>query len=213
MMKRRRFLFWIGFGLFNLADRFHLVGLDRLAAAAMRLADPQPTGPPSSGSLTDPPEHWVAAENSAWYWFEREHYIGGRWKLTGVTTPVSKENGQPLTGRTGYLDESFVPAEMRLGSQATGADDANDHSLEATDHQPDPARRARHGRPPSKWLRSLTADELRIWFKTIDTPEAGVEGVTYWTHLTRDHFFDPTKIAGLTTDEQAKLHAAAHYGY
>ena len=212
-MKRRRFLFWISFGLFNLADRFQIVGLDRLAAAAMRLADPQPSGSSSSNSATDPPEHWVAAENTAWNWFEREHYVGGRWKLTGVTTPISKETGLPLTGRTGYLDESLVPAEMRLGSQATGAEDSSDRSLETTEHEPDPARRARHGRPPSKWLRSLKADELRIWLKTIDPPEAGVEGVTYWTHLTRDHFFDPTKIAGLTTDEQAKLHAAAHFGY
>jgi hypothetical protein len=44
MMKRRRFLFWISFGLFNLADRFQIVGLDRLAAAAMRLADPKTSG-------------------------------------------------------------------------------------------------------------------------------------------------------------------------
>jgi len=212
-MRRRRFLFWIGFGLFNLADRFHLVGLDRLAAAAMRFADPQPSGPQPSNSLMDAPEHWVDAENDGWHWFEREHYIDGRWKLTGITTPVNKETGQPLAGRVGYLDESLVPAEMRLGGQSADADDANDHSLEAVVHQPDPARRARHGRPPSKWLRSLNADELRIWLKTITPPEAGVEGVTYWTHLTRDHFFDPTKIAGLTTDEQAKLHAAAHYGY
>jgi hypothetical protein len=74
-------------------------------------------------------------------------------------------------------------------------------------------RRARHGRPPSRWLRSLHADELRIWLKTIDVPEAGVSGMTFWEHLTRDHFFDPGRIAGLTVDEQAKLHAAAHHGY
>jgi hypothetical protein len=74
-------------------------------------------------------------------------------------------------------------------------------------------RRARHGRPPSKWLRSLKADELRIWLKTIEVPEAGVEGMTYWEHLTRDHSFDPERIEGLTIDEQAKLHAAAHFGY
>jgi hypothetical protein len=37
--------------------------------------------------------------------------------------------------------------------------------------------------------------------------------MTYWTHLTRDHFFDPEKIEGLTEAEQAKLHAAAHDGY
>jgi len=82
MMKRRRFLFWISFGLFNLADRFQIVGLDRLAAAAMRLADPQPSGSSSSNSATDPPEHWVAAENTAWNWFEREHYVGGTQAIT-----------------------------------------------------------------------------------------------------------------------------------
>ncbi len=74
-------------------------------------------------------------------------------------------------------------------------------------------RRARHGRPPSRWLRSLRADELRTWLKTIDVPEAGVEGMTYWEHLTRDHFFDPQRIAGLNKAEQARLHAAAHFGY
>jgi hypothetical protein len=74
-------------------------------------------------------------------------------------------------------------------------------------------RQARHGRPPSKWLRSLNADELRIWLKTIEVPEAGVSGMTFGEHLTRDHSFDPAKIEGLLEDEQAKLHAAAHYGY
>jgi hypothetical protein len=57
------------------------------------------------------------------------------------------------------------------------------------------------------------ADELRVWLKTIDPPEADVSGMTFWTHLTRDHSFEPRKIAGLTEDEQAKLHGAAHYGY
>ena len=81
------------------------------------------------------------------------------------------------------------------------------------DGQPDPARRALEGRPPSQWLRSLEAEEIRIWLKTIEVPEFGVSGVTFSIHLTRDHFFDANKIEGLTVDEQAKLHAAAHYGY
>ncbi len=51
-------------------------------------------------------------------------------------------------------------------------------------------RRARHGRPPSRWLRSLHSDELRVWLKTIEVPEAGVEGMTFWEHLTRDHSFN-----------------------
>src|SRR5262245_57793588 len=135
-MKRRRFLFWVGFGLFSLADRFHITGLDRLAAAAMRLADPQPSNPTPSNSFADLAAHLSPAENNACYWFEREHYIDGRWKLTGITTPISKETGRPLGDQAGYLDESLVPAEMRLGNQRAGEDDPNDRSLEATDHQP-----------------------------------------------------------------------------
>lgn len=79
--------------------------------------------------------------------------------------------------------------------------------------EPHPNRLARHGRPPSQWLRSLEADELRVWLKTIEVNEAGVSGMTYWVHLTRDHYFDPVKIEGLTIDEQSLLHAAAHAGY
>ena len=42
---------------------------------------------------------------------------------------------------------------------------------------------------------------------------AGVEGMTYLMHLTRDHSFDEQNVASLTIAEQAKLHAAAHHGY
>jgi hypothetical protein len=102
-----------------------------------------------------------------------------------------------------------VPVDLRVWDEKDG-----DALLgEAGEHLPDPKRRARHGRPPSKWLRSLHADELRIWLKTIDVPVAGVEGMTFWTHLTRDHFFIAAHIEGLSVDEQAKLHAAAHWGY
>ena len=168
---------------------------------------------PAATDETAAPEHWTAASNRTWRWFERENYVDGRWKLTGITTPIDKQTGQPYTGKTGYLDESLAPVEMRLANQAASPAEAADDTAEREDHQPDPVRRARHGRPPSKWLRSLHADEIRIWLKTIEVPEAGVSGMTYWTHLTRDHFFDPDKIAGLTIDEQAKLHGAAHFGY
>ena len=206
-MKRRRFLFWVSFGLFGLAEKLHFDGLDRLAAAAMRLADAD-----SAASPTDTPEHWTMAENSTWRWYERENFSRGRWKVTGITTPMNKNTGQYVTGRTGYLDESLVPADMRTDEHSP-VDDDSDGKVEPPPHAPDATRIARHGRPPSKWLRSLNADELRIWLKTIDVPEAGVEGMTYWTHLTRDHYFHPRKIAGLTEDELAKLHAAAHAGY
>ncbi|HTQ37943.1 MAG TPA: hypothetical protein VMJ32_02885 [Pirellulales bacterium] len=217
-MKRRRFLFWISFGMFTLAEKLRITGLDKLAAATIGMADS--SGDATAASATEsttptsPPEHWTAAENQTWRWYERENYIDGHWKLTGVTTPVNKETGEAYTGRAGYLNEMEVPAEMRLASkQPVFAEDATDNSPQDKVHQPDAARIARHGRPPSKWLRSLNASELRIWLKTIDPPEAGVSGMTYWTHLTRDHFFDADKIAGLTIDEQAKLHAAAHAGY
>ncbi len=74
-------------------------------------------------------------------------------------------------------------------------------------------RQAQDGRPPSEWLRSMDAEELREWLSGIEVPEAGVAGMTFWTHLTRDHQFRPLLIKGLTEAEQAKLHAAAHFGY
>lgn len=203
-MKRRQFVFWFGFGVFTLGERMRVAGFDALAAAAMRFAEPV-------ASLAAP-EHWTADENKTWRWYERETLIDGRWKLTGITTPINKETGQSHTG-AGYIDESLVPNAVRLGGQHDGAHEAAETRIEPGSRQPEATRRARHGRPPSKWLRSLRAAEIRIWLKTIDVPEAGVSGMTYWTHLTRDHSFDPEKIEGLTVDEQAKLHAAAHYGY
>lgn len=74
-------------------------------------------------------------------------------------------------------------------------------------------RRAQDGRPPSEWLRSMDSEELRAWLAKIEVSEASVHGMTFWTHLTRDHLFRPLLIKGLTEVEQAKLHAAAHFGY
>jgi hypothetical protein len=214
-MKRRRFLFWISFGMFTLAEKLHFSGLDRLAAATIDMAEPtaDPSVDPHAAIPDSAPEHWTAAENDVWRWYERENYVDGKWKLTGVTLPVNKETGEVYRGRTGYLDDAAVPPELRSSNKPELADDANDTSMQTKEHRPDTTRITRHGRPPSKWLRSLNAKELHIWLKTIDPPEAGVEGMTYWTHLTRDHFFDPGKIAGLAIDDQAKLHAAAHAGY
>lgn len=214
-MQRRRFLFWISFGMFTLAEKLHFSGLDRLAAATIDMAEPTPDpNTATHAAIPDSaPEHWTSAENDNWRWYERENYVDGKWKLTGVTLPINKETGEAYRGRTGYLDDAAVPPELLSSNKPELADDANDTSGQEKQHRPDKVRIARHGRPPSKWLRSLNASELRIWLKTIDPPEAGVEGMTYWTHLTRDHFFDPGKIAGLTIDEQAQLHAAAHAGY
>lgn len=209
---RRRFAFWIGFGAFTLGEKLNASCLDEIAALGMGLA------PPSSPDDQDQqPEHWRRAENSSWHWFERETYVDGQWKVTGRTTPVNKDTGKALEGRSGYLSDDLVPKHVRAGKPGSGELPAThdriepEHNTEAGSVSA--ARRARHGRPPSKWLRSLEAEEIRTWLKTIEVPETGVSGMTFWTHLTRDHSFDAEKIEGLTETEQAKLHSAAHYGY
>jgi hypothetical protein len=166
----------------------------------------KPASPP------DPPLHWRAAENSSWRWFEQEKFIDGKWQVSGITRPIHKETGEAIAQRSGYLELTDVPLSVR------GEDDADETPATIADRDftkrgPSPLRRYRHGRPPSKWLRSLQADELRIWLKKIDVPEAGVEGMTYLVHLTRDHSFGEANVKPLTMDEQAKLHAAAHHGY
>jgi hypothetical protein len=215
---RRRFAFWVGMGLFSLGERLHAKGFDTLAAAAMRATDldAKALGAIESGNelaTHGAPEHWIVGENNTWRWFERENLIDGQWCVTGITTPVHKVTGDYYQGR-GYLEEDLAPASLRNGKlEASAVDPAAEVAFEHDHGQSSPTRRARHGRPPSRWLRSLSADELHIWLKTIEVPEAGVEGMTYWTHLTRDHSFDPARIEGLQIDDQAKLHAAAHYGY
>lgn len=212
-MNRRQFAFWLGFGLFSLADRLRVYGFDELAAAAMRATESSSVTPATTATATATPIHWTAAENNSWRWFEREDFVEGNWKLTGITTPIHKRTGKPNVGVEGYLDETVVPETLRLGKESKLIVLPPEVSAEYERHQPKAKFRARHGRPPSKWLRSLNAEELRIWLKTIDPPEAGVSGMTYSEHLTRDHSFDPQKIEGLVLDEQAKLHAAAHFGY
>ncbi len=84
------------------------------------------------------------------------------------------------------------------------------------EHLPDGKIRAREGRPPSEWLRSLTAKELRVWLPTVkdkDMPIALVEGMTPTFHLVNHHYFEASHIRGLTNSELIKLHSCAHYGY
>lgn len=220
-MTRRRFAFWLGLSLFWLAEKAGIPIFDQLAAVTMRsfeaTEDSWQSTPKSPG---DPGEiRWKAAENSHWQWYERETWLRGKWTLSGITTPIHKVTGQPYLGKDGYLDESLVPVAITGSHSAMKSElhrKPDSHSkvkIPSGQTQPDPARRARHGRPPSQWLRSLRADEIRVWLKTIDVPEAGVSGMTYWDHLVEDHFFNPKKIVGLSIDEQAKLHGAAHFGY
>jgi hypothetical protein len=235
-MDRRRFTFWLGFGLFSLSEKFCVSSLDTLAAAAMRRTESANALAKRSGA-----EHWTLGGDKLWHWFERENLVKGEWVLTGRTTPVNKETGERKPENFAYIDDSLVPAYIRasveegvdlVGHEAIGLDDKlaalnashkqkvvhahydkHEHKLDLDPQLPSAKARARHGRPPSKWLRSLHADEIRVWLKTVELPEAGVSGMTVWTHLTRDHKFQPARIKGLTDPEMVQLHAAAHYGY
>jgi hypothetical protein len=218
-LPRRRFAFWLGFSLFWVARKARADVMDELAASIMRWTEPEVSPwieAETNATEAAQQERWLADENRDWYWFQRETWIEGRWKRTGITTPISKTTGEPYTGRQGYLDERLVPSEVRAAREPFEPfeTDLTKVAPDGPDEgQPAAERRARDGRPPSQWLRSLNADELRIWLRTIEVPYVGVGGMTFWTHLTRDHSFEPDKIAGLTVTEQAKLHSAAHYGY
>ena len=214
MMTRRRFAFWLGMGLFWVAQKLRASAIDELAAAIMRGTEPKasPLGEPLQTAAPSE-ERWWRAENNDWRWYQRETRIGGQWQRSGISTPMNKTTGEPYTGRSGYLDSSLVPEDVRLAYEAFESDETKFAADGPGDGQPDAARARGDGRPPSRWLRSLKADELRIWLKTIEVPYVGVGGMTFWTHLTRDHSFDPDNVEGLTVAEQAKLHSAAHYGY
>lgn len=130
--------------------------------------------------------------------------IDGKWQRSGITTPVHRKTGKLYKGKSGYLDEQLVPESVRKSTVAVRKKLALGSSGPSEFGD---------GQPPSQWLRSLNAGEIRLWLKTIHLPEVGVDGMTFWTHLTRDHSFAPDRIRGLTIAEQAKLHRAAHYGY
>ncbi len=208
-------------GLFSLSERLHAQALDDVAAFAMRRVAPQAAKrvvhnawpAPDKSQVAQLAEHWTAAQNSHWKWFECERLVNGKWKLAGITTPINQETGELYTGQIGYLSEELVPDELRFADATTAGTSADYAEDGPHDGQPLAERRGRHGRPPSKWLRSLNAAELHTWLKTITVPEAGVSGMTFMTHLTRDHSFDEANIVDLSEDDLAKLHAAAHYGY
>ncbi len=170
------------------------------------------------GDSLNESEHWRNASNSGWIWYEREALVDGEWKLTGITTPVNIETGERYAEETGYLDESLVPESLRghrsIPSEVTHARFSSPHDTDGEGIGfPNIERRSRHGRPASEWLRNLDSDELRIWLKTVRVPQAGVSGMSFWTHLTRDHSFEANKINGLNETEQELLHSAAHHGY
>lgn len=198
-MTRRQFTFWIGIVLFWISRRLQAEVIDEAAATLMEWSEPAPRSGESKL------ERWRPNANLQWQWYERQTRVNGAWKLSGVTTPVNRKSLVAFTGRTGYLDESLVPKSVRKSTEAMRRKLAAGEVSAAPEFG--------HGQPPSRWLRSLNAGEIRLWLRTIRVPEVGVEGMTFWTHLTRDHSFSAQRIQGLTLREQAKLHAAAHYGY
>jgi hypothetical protein len=201
-------MFWLSLGFFTLGERLGLVSADKLAAAAINSAKPKPSNKDRKLAV-----HWTVAQDDDWRWYEREHFIDGQWWLTGTTAPIHKQTAERKEDHEAYLEDQLVPINVRFDTNETARQSVADETADPELQLPTARRRGRHGRPPSKWLRNLNADEIRIWLKTIECPEAGVEGMTYWTHLTRDHSFDPEKIVGLTEAELAKLHGAAHFGF
>lgn len=211
-MDRRTFSLSVGIGLLGSLSRGNTIELDALAEAILGTNEP-----------SNLPVHWQATHNRTWRWVQREEFIEGKWVLTGMTTPVRRDSGEPLEEVSGYLEDSEVPERFRTAYD--GLLDANgepvtvdsDHGISTLDDAPGPDaaqhRRNRHGRPPSRWLRTLTAAELSSWLATIEPPEAGVEGFTFAEHLARDHYFDGDLLTKLSAEELAKLHGAAHHGY
>lgn len=172
-MKRRRFTYWLGAGLFGLGETLRIEAFDRLAAATMNF------NRRATGSRSSSPAGSYGASGKAINYGQK---------------PAAQQNFSYNT----FPQVPVVDDDV---------DDPTNHG------KTDPKRLARQGRPPSRWLRSLEAEELREWLKTVTPPETGVSGMTVWTHLTRDHLFDAEKIEGLKEIELAKLHSAAHAGY
>ena len=188
MWNRRKFAFGIGLGLFQIYQKTGLKFVDNFAASMMDLV---PLDTESSKSY-----RWKYADNRSWFWFRRLKNENGKWVVDGITRPVHKSTDELAKDDKRYLDSKLVPFKLRM-KYAT----------------PNEFRKQRHGRPPSRWLRSLTEGEIRIWLKTIEVGESGVEGMTFFTHLTRDHMFEAESVKGLSESEQEKLHSAAHEGY
>lgn len=165
-------------------------------------------------------EHWTPEENSEWNWYRAERYVDGAWKSFAISLPVNRNTGELHRPAEGYVGLDEIPPYVLAGALPQLPESIKRQMApsqfdptEATKRLPDPEVQIRDGKPPSEWLRSLNAEELRTWLRTIDVTEASVSGMTFWVHLVRDHSFDPRRIEGLTEREFLLLHSAAHFGY
>ena len=165
-------------------------------------------------------EHWTPEENGEWSWYRAERYVDGDWKSFAISLPVNRKTGELHQPAAGYVGLDDIPPYVLTGELPRLPDGIKRQMepsqfdpTEATMRLPDPEVQMRDGKPPSEWLRSLNAEDLRTWLKTIDITEASVSGMTFWVHLVRDHSFDPRHIEGLNEREFLLLHSAAHFGH
>ncbi|MFN3189426.1 MAG: hypothetical protein ACE361_02795 [Aureliella sp.] len=165
-------------------------------------------------------EHWTPEEDGHWQWYRLERYVEGTWKSVGISLPVNRDTGEEFEPSDGYIHRDQIPHYV-LAEELPDLPDVVRRHLSPSQYEPegaslrmpDPEIQFRDGRPPSDWLTSLTAGELRKWLATIEPPPATVSGMTFWVHLIRDHSFDPRRIEGLSEHEYSLLHSAAHHGY
>ncbi|MCR9294902.1 MAG: hypothetical protein NXI32_19460 [bacterium] len=165
-------------------------------------------------------EHWTPEEDGPWQWYRLERYIEATWKSVGISLPVNRDTGEEFEPSDGYIHRDEIPSYVLAEELPLLPEEVRRHLSpsqfdpeEALRRKPDPEIQLRDGRPPSDWLTSLNAEELRKWLVTIDAPPATVNGMTFWVHLIRDHSFDPRRIEGLSEHEFFLLHSAAHHGY
>jgi hypothetical protein len=219
IVDRRRFLLALGSGL---------LGTRALLAddQAQPIEPSQSEAPPSFPSWQDFAaeglvlEHWTPEQDDTWRWFRLERYEQSDWKTAAISLPIHRTSDESFEPSDGYVPTADIPSHVITGAipeLPPGLEDRMAPSqFELSDpatRTPDPDIRLRDGKPPSDWLTSLRATELREWLQTIDPIQAEVRGMTHWVHLIRDHGFDPLRINGLTEEEFTQLHSAAHEGY
>lgn len=161
------------------------------------------------------PTKWTMVETVEFVSYRREVKYNGVWHFAGITLPVCKATRQAVKPDKHHLDPRLVPKDIR-GFEVTISpvtDDSDVTGFRPPSHLPDEALRSRHGQPPSQWIRSRNAKQLSRWLRTLDIPYVGVEQISFWDHLVDHHQFRPKFISGLTRNELAMLHSAAHYGY
>ncbi|QDS94008.1 hypothetical protein FF011L_27850 [Roseimaritima multifibrata] len=165
-------------------------------------------------------EHWTPEEEGEWKWYRLERFLDEEWQTVGISLPKHRESGEAFEPSDGYVSPEKIPTHVienkipKLPSHLLIDMEPSQYDPEkASERTPDPIIQGRDGKPPSEWLLSLTAEELRDWLQKAESPGAAVRGMTCWVHLVRDHGFDPRRIEGLSPDEFTLLHSAAHYGY